>query len=84
MMVTNLSDEHRRMLLSSSSISHDVVLARGYVKIEDKAVLRELGFSRAQARAPGLLLPLWTTDGQNGPYVYRPDNPRVVENRRKG
>jgi hypothetical protein len=36
-----------------------------------------------QRRVPGLLLPLHTTDGGPGPAIYRPDNPRVVENRRK-
>jgi hypothetical protein len=43
-----------------------------------------LGFSPTQRRVPGLLLPLWTTDGHNSLYVYRPDNPRVLEEKRKG
>ena len=46
--------------------------------------MQSLGFAPAQCRAPGLLLPLWTPDGSNGHYVYRPDNPRVYDDKRRG
>jgi hypothetical protein len=42
-----------------------------------------LGFAPSQRRVPGLLLPLHTTNGRSGPAIYRPDNPRIVENRRQ-
>ena len=79
-----LQPEHYRILAEESGISDDIIRRRGYRSISDAAELRELGFAPAQCRPPGLLLPLWTTDGNNGLYVYRPDNPRVVEDKRKG
>ncbi len=45
--------------------------------------MRDLGFTPVQCRAPGLLLPLWTTDGSPGFAVYRPDNPRVHEQKNR-
>ncbi|HPL79572.1 MAG TPA: hypothetical protein PKY40_11230, partial [Burkholderiaceae bacterium] len=74
----NLSDAHLKMLRDESGIADAVIQARGYRTIDDPAELRKLGFAPSQCRAPGLLLPLWTTDGQNGMHVYRPDNPRVL------
>lgn len=55
----------------------------GYRTITDEAELLSLGFPLSQCRVPGLLLPLHTTDGTLGPPIYRPDSPRVVENKRK-
>lgn len=78
-----LSEKHLAMLRDGSGISDEVVAARGYRTITDEAELVKLGFGLSQSRVPGLLLPLHTTDGQPGPAIYRPDNPRVVENRRK-
>ena len=71
------------MLREESGISDDAIAARGYRTITDEADLITLGFAPGQRRVPGLLLPLHTTDGRSGPAVYRPDNPRVRENRRK-
>lgn len=79
----HLSPEHLAML-SASAIGDDVISARGYRTVTDADELRSRGFAPAQCRVPGLLLPLWTTDGENGLFIYRPDNPRVVESRRKG
>jgi hypothetical protein len=75
-----LSVEHLAAL-HASAIKDEVIQARGYRTITDSQELRDLGFSPAQCRAPGLLLPLWTTDGSPGFAVYRPDNPRVYEQR---
>jgi len=80
----NLSDAHLKMLRDESGIADAVIQARGYRTIDDPAELRKLGFAPSQCRAPGLLLPLWTTDGQNGMHVYRPDNPRVLRDRKTG
>ena len=71
-------------MLRASAISVEVMAARGYRTVTDEGELAAFGFARGQRRTPGLLLPLWTTDGGNGLYVYRPDNPRVVEEKRKG
>ncbi|MCA9994488.1 MAG: DUF3854 domain-containing protein [Anaerolineales bacterium] len=75
------------MLKEESGISDEVIEARGYKSIPDRAEgvaeLQAKGFAPSQQRVPGLLIPLYTTDGGNGLYVYRPDNPRVIENRKR-
>jgi rubredoxin len=79
-----LSPEHLTLLREGSGISDDVIIERGYRTITDPKELRDRGFSRQQSNnVPGLLLPVHTTDGNNGLYCYRPDVPRVVEDRRK-
>lgn len=79
-----LQPHHLKMLRDESGISDSVIQARGYRTITDGDELRRLGFDRAQCQTPGLLLPLHTTDGQNSQHVYRPDKPRVIEERHKG
>ncbi len=76
-----LSPAHLGMLRAGSGISDDVILARGYRTVTDPDELAALGFATAQRKVPGLLLPLWATDGSNALAVYRPDNPRVWEDR---
>jgi hypothetical protein len=83
-MLDTLSPHHLIMLRDESGISDEVIQARGYRTVTGPKQLEALGFSPAQRRVPGLLLPLWTTDGHNSLYVYRPDNPRVLEEKRKG
>ncbi len=78
-----LSPNHQASLREGSGISDPVIAARGYRTISDREELLQLGFSHSQARVPGLLLPLWTTDGRNPLAVYRPDNPRAVGAGRK-
>ena len=78
-----VSPEHLTML-QNSAINEDVIRSRGYRTIANVQDLKELGFSPSQFRVPGLLLPLHTTDGKIGLYVYRPDNPRVFEDKKKG
>ncbi len=67
---------HYDALRRGSGITDDVIRERGYRSILGKQELADLGFSPAQRRPPGLLLPVWTPDGQNPLYVYRPDLPR--------
>ncbi len=69
-------------MLAESAIAEDVIADRGYRSITDANGLREMGFSSPQCR-PGLLLPVWCTDGTNGFNVLRPDNPRVKEQKNK-
>jgi hypothetical protein len=80
---TYLSEHHLTMLKVESSISDQVIDARGYRTVTEKGELIEYGFSPIQRRVPGLLIPLHTTDGNIGLHVYRPDNPRTRENRKK-
>lgn len=77
---TLLADAHLRMLRDESGITPEVIAERGYRTVDGAAgyaELKALGFSKAQALTPGLLLPLWTTDGQQALMVYRPDTPRI-------
>lgn len=79
----NNLDPHHAESLRQSAITEAVIAARGYRTVTDANELTRLGFAPAQRRVPGLLLPLWTAEGKNGVYVYRPDNPRVAEDKRK-
>ncbi|MBI9050393.1 MAG: DUF3854 domain-containing protein [Anaerolineaceae bacterium] len=81
--ITQLSEHHLNMLKAESGISDQVIDARGYRTVTEEGELVEYGFSPRQRRVPGLLLPLHTTDGNIGLHVYRPDNPRTRENRKK-
>lgn len=68
--------------LKASAISDDVIRERGYKTIVDSTDLRTLGFAASQDRVPGLLLPLHTTDGKILNCIFRPDNPRVFEDKK--
>ena len=63
--------------LKASAISTDVIRERGYISILGKKPLAELGFSPAQQRTPGILIPLRGVDGGQVGHQYRPDNPRT-------
>ena len=81
----HLSDAHRAMLLDESAISPEVVRQRGYRTVTSPKDLADLGFAPRQRKVPGLLLPLHPTDGGEPPlYVYRPDKPRELHDRRTG
>ena len=63
----SLEDHHYAMLSDESGIADAVIAERGYRSLKGASgytELKALGFSKAQALTPGLLLPLWTTDGQ--------------------
>ena len=62
--------------LKASTISVEVVKERGYKSVLGKQPLKEVGFSKAQQRAPGILIPLHGVDGSVVGYQYRPDHPR--------
>ncbi len=83
-LATQLAAGHLAALRQGSGIADGVIDARGYRTVTTAAELAALGFSREQCRAPGLLLPLHTTDGGLGPYVYRPDSARVWEDKGRG
>ncbi len=76
--------DHHLKALKQSAISDAVIKARGYRTVTDAAELERLGFAPGQCRVPGLLLPLHTTDGTQSVVVFRPDNPRVIEEKKKG
>lgn len=80
--IVGLSSKHYQEL-KASAIANDVILERGYTTVTSADDLKEFGFSMAQARVPGLLLPLHATDGSKPMAIYKPDNPRVIEDKRK-
>ena len=71
-----LLDRHREQLERGSGVAPDVIRERSYRSVLGTAELAGLGFSPAQRRTPGLLLPVWCPDGSNGLQVFRPDVPR--------
>jgi len=71
-----LLESHFSNLHDGSGINPEVILERGYKTVMGKAELSSLGFSSAQQRTPGILIPLWTVDGTHAGYQYRPDHPR--------
>jgi hypothetical protein len=66
-------------LLELSAISPEVARARGYVSVDTKKRLEDLGFERYQRSVPGLLIPCRRRDGSIWGYQYRPDEPRVTK-----
>lgn len=72
-----LSAPHRHSLEVESSISPEVIAARGYWTETTKAGLTRLGFSAAQALVPCLVVPLYGPTGEIASYQIRPDAPRI-------
>src|SRR5690606_22440747 len=60
-----------------SGISPDIIVERGYRSAVRLPELRALGFKPKQQRIPALVLPIHGTDGSNGLYQIRPDEPRI-------
>lgn len=75
----NLSPMHQTILESVSSISPDVIAARGYRSIEKKADLKQLSFGESQRIVPTLLIPIWGVNGEVALYHHRPDEPRILD-----
>lgn len=74
--------QHHYETLKASAISDEVIKERGYKTITQPDDLLRLGFAPAQCRAPGLLLPLHTTDKTQTFAVYRPDSPRAFDDKK--
>src|SRR2546425_6828388 len=78
----DLAPHHLAMLREGSGITPEVIAERGYRSITDDGtgynLLLQHGYSKTQAKnRPGLLLPLWSTDGTQPLIIYRPDTPRL-------
>jgi hypothetical protein len=75
-----LAPHHYRMLHTESAITDDVIKLRGYCSVSHPDDLRDLGFSKVQARtAPVLAIPLWDVHGQQPGWQIRPDSPRMTK-----
>jgi len=69
---------HFRHLNEGSGISPSVIKGRGYQSLLGKSHLEKLGFSSSQRHVPGILIPLWSVDGDGiAGYQFRPDSPRL-------
>jgi len=75
--IPELLTEHFHHLSEGSGISADAIRERGYRSIMGKADLKKVGFTPAQQRAPGILIPLWSVDGKEAGFQFRPDRPRT-------
>jgi len=75
--IPELLTDHFRHLSEGSGISVDIIRERGYRSLLGTSELKKLNFSSAQQRSPGILIPIWSADGQEAGYQYRPDNPRT-------
>lgn len=71
---TNLHRRHRAMLCEDSGIDPDVVAERGYWTAENRTQLADFG--KNQRRAPALMLPMFSPDGETESAQIRPDSPR--------
>jgi hypothetical protein len=69
-----LSDFHRKMLHDESGISPEVAAERGYYTARRRSEVPE-AFKDYQ-RKPGLVVPMFSPDGETVGYQLRPDRPR--------
>src|SRR5215212_8561171 len=69
-----LSEAHRRMLFEESGISPDVARERGYYTARRRSEVPE-AFKNYQ-RKPGLVVPMFSPDGETVGYQLRPDRSR--------
>ena len=69
-----LSDSHRRMLFEESGISTATSAERGYYTARTRSEVPE-AFKNYQ-RKPGLVVPMFSPDGETVGYQLRPDRPR--------
>src|SRR5215213_2274943 len=69
-----LSDAHRRMLYDESAIDPGVARERGYYTARRRSEVPET-FQDYQRR-PGLVVPMFSPDGETVGYQVRPDRPR--------
>lgn len=71
-----LHSQHAAML-AASGITPEHASARGYVSVDTKKRVRDLGVTPAGCSVPGLLVPQRRADGSVWGYQYRPDVPRL-------
>jgi len=72
-----LPDHEKR--LRDSAISPAVATSRGYVSVDRGTRLEAAGFAKSQRRnTPGLLIPVYGTDGELRLHQYRPDSARLL------
>jgi hypothetical protein len=78
-----LSEGHRKTLETESAISPDAIEARGYFTATDPNLLKLHGYSKAQALAPALVIPLWNWKGERAGVAIRHTIERTDKNGKK-
>lgn len=71
-----LLTEHLQHLRNGSGLTDEIIKERGYRSVIEKPELEKMGFSPSQLAIPGLLIPIWSVDGQEVSCQFRPDHPR--------
>lgn len=72
--------QHAEML-AASGVTPEHASARGYVSVDTKTRLDQLGVTKAGRKVPGLLIPSRDKAGQVWGYQYRPDEPRLRDDK---
>jgi len=75
--VPELLPDHLLHLQEGSGITPEVIREREYRSLLGKSELQKIGFTPAQQRAPGILIPFWSVDGKEAGFQLRPDHPRT-------
>ncbi len=70
-------ERHYKEHILQSAIDPEVAKERGYKSVLGNTELKGLEFTKAQRRAPGLLIPVYSPDGKIAFHQFRPDNPRL-------
>lgn len=70
----NLSPAHRQMLLEESGIDPEIAAERGYWTARNRTQLTDR--PKYQRRAPSLVIPTYSPDGETTRTRLRPDTPR--------
>ena len=65
-------------VLRERAIKPKAVRARGYRSARSVYEARRAGFGETQAR-PGLVIPIWTVEGDHRFNQLRPDEPRIAD-----
>jgi hypothetical protein len=68
-----LSDSHRRMLFKESGISREVATERGYYTARSRSEVPDA--FKGYQRKPGLVVPMFSPDGETVGYQLRPNHP---------
>jgi hypothetical protein len=69
--------EQHAALLADSAIPPELASRRGYVSVDTKTRLAEVGIVKSRRSVPGLLIPLLNADESGWGWQYRPDDPAV-------